>query len=118
MRIFTHVLDGTHGKPALGMHALLARHGENGWTAVADAETDYNGRIEEWADWYLERGLYRIVFDSDGYFASQGVAAAYSEVGVIFRVQGGGQYLRVQVTISPYSYSTYFGTLDNPADRQ
>lgn len=112
MRIFTQVLDGTHGKSAVGMHALLARAGENGWTAVADEETDHNGRIEEWAGWYLERGLYRIVFDSDGYFSSQGVAAAYSEVGVTFRMEGGGECFRVQVTISPYSYSAYFGTID------
>jgi len=112
MRIFTRVLDGTYGKSAEGVRASLARACDNGWTTVADAETDRDGRIAEWDSRYLERGLYRIVFDSDSYFASRGAVAAYPEVVVIFRMQRGVHFFQVQVTLAPYSYSTYFGTMD------
>jgi 5-hydroxyisourate hydrolase len=112
MRIFAQVLDGTYGKCAVGVHALLARAGDDGWTTVADAETNNEGRIEEWDSCYLGPGLYRIVFDSDRYFAHLGAIAAYPEVIVIFRIQDEGRVFQVQVTLAPYSYSTYFGTMD------
>jgi 5-hydroxyisourate hydrolase len=114
MRIFTQVLDGTYGKYAAGVHARLARAGECGWTTVADAETDKDGCIEAWDNRYLDRGLYRIVFDSDSYFAGLGAAAAYPEVIVIFRMQNEAHVFQIQVTLAPYSYSTYFGTMDLP----
>jgi 5-hydroxyisourate hydrolase len=112
MRIFTRVLDSTHGKSAVGVPARLARARDNGWATVADAETDHDGRIPEWESRFLERGLYRIVFDSDDYFTRRGMVAAYPEVVVIFRIQKGVHFFQLQVTLAPYSYSTYFGTMD------
>ena len=112
MRIFTRVLDSMYGKPAAGVHARLARARDTGWTTVADAETDDDGRIAEWDSRHLEGGLYRIVFDSDGYFSGRGMATAYPEVVVIFRTQKSVHFFRVQVTLAPYSYSTYFGTMN------
>jgi len=113
MRIVAQVLDGTYGKAAVGVRACLARADGNGWTTVARAETSRDGYIEEWDSWHLDRGLYRIVFDSDSYFAGLGATAAYPEVAVIFRMQNESVAFQVQVTLSPYSYSTYFGTIDD-----
>jgi len=113
MRIFVQTLDGTYGKPAVGVGARLARADGRSWTTVAAAETNYEGCMENWDVWHFERGLYRIVFDSDGYFASLGVTVAYPEVSVIFRVAPNAPSFQVQVTLAPYSYSTYFGTLDD-----
>lgn len=115
MRIIAQVLDGTYGKSAVGVRACLARANGNGWTTVAEAETNRDGCIEDWDSWYLDRGLYRIVFDSDSYFAGLGVTSAYPEVAVIFRMQNESIAFQVQVTLAPYSYSTYFGTLDGQA---
>ncbi len=115
MRIIAQVLDGTYGKPAIGVRASLARADGNGWTTVAEAETNGDGCIEDWDRWHLERGLYRIVFDSDSYFAGLGVTTAYPEVTVIFRMQNGFVAFQVQVTLSAHSYSTYFGTIDGHA---
>src|ERR1700730_15671101 len=112
MRIVAQVLDGTYGKPAVGVGARLARANGDIWTTVAVAETNREGYIEDWDSWRLERGLYRIVFDSDGYFAGLGAATAYPEVAVVFRMQNGFVTFHVQVTLAPYSYSTYFGTTD------
>lgn len=112
MRIVTQVLDSTYGKSAVGVRARLARAQGSSWSMVAEAETNAEGCIEDWDSCSLERGLYRIVFDSDSYFAGLGGSAAYPEVIVIFRMQDESYAFQVQVTLSPYSYSTYFGTLD------
>jgi 5-hydroxyisourate hydrolase len=112
MRIFTQVLDGAYGKPAVGVGARLARLGDSMWITVADAETDEEGRIEDWDSRYLERGLYRIVLDTDSYFAKLGVAIAYPEVAVVFRMEPESRAFQVQVILAPYSYSTYFGSVD------
>jgi 5-hydroxyisourate hydrolase len=113
MKIVTQVLDSTYGKSAVGVRARLSRANGPGWTTVAEAETNIDGCIEDWDSWHLERGLYRIVFDSDSYFAGLGGTAAYPEVVVIFRMQDESRAFQVQVTLAPYSYSTYFGTLES-----
>jgi 5-hydroxyisourate hydrolase len=111
MRIHTQVLDGTYGKPASGVGALLSRAmSGDGWVTVGHAETDDDGRIEDWDTWRLEHGLYRIMFDSDSHFAKLGVTSAYPEITIIFRIQDESQDFQVQITLTPYSYFTYFGT--------
>jgi 5-hydroxyisourate hydrolase len=112
MRIHAQVLDGTYGKSAAGVRACLARADGDGWTTVSEAETSKDGYIEDWESWHLERGLYRIVFDSDSYFAGLGATTAYPEVAVIFRMRNEYMTFQVQVTLTPYFYSTYFGTAD------
>lgn len=116
MRIVTQVLDSTYGESANGVRARLARATGDGWTTVAEAETNGDGCIEGWDTWRLERGLYRIVFDSDNYFAGIGTASAYPEVIVVFRMEDESHAFHVQVTLAPYSYSTYFGKLDDHSD--
>lgn len=116
MRIFTQVLDGTFGRVAVGVRASLARASDNEWTIINSAITDRAGRIDVWADWPLERGLYRIVFDTDVYFAELGTSTAYPEVAVIFRILDESHAFQIQVTLGPYSYSTYFGTTDGHAE--
>jgi 5-hydroxyisourate hydrolase len=113
MRIVAQVLDGTYGKAAVGVRACLSRADENGWTTVAEAETNRDGYIEDWDSWHLDRGLYRIVFDSDSYFAGLGAVTAYPEVAVIFRMQNESVVFQIQLTLAPFSYSTYFGTTDS-----
>lgn len=113
MRIVTQVLDGTYGKPAAGVRARLSRGGGNSWATVAEAETTADGCIEEWRTLHLKLGLYRIVFDSDGYFARLGSSTAYPEIVVIFRMENESHLFQVQVTLAPYSYSTYFGTTES-----
>ena len=112
MRIVAQVLDGTYGKSAVGVRARLARANGSGWTTVAEAETNRDGCIAAWEAMHLDRGLYRIVFDNDSYFAGLGTSTAYPEVAVVFRMQNGFVAFQVQVTLAPYFYSTYFGTVE------
>ena len=114
MKIVTHVLDGVYGKSAAGVRARLLRAVDTGWAMVAEAETNNKGCIEDWDTMRLQRGLYRIEFDSDSYFAGLGCAAAYPEVITTFRMLDESHAFRVQVTLAPYSYSAYFGAVDDP----
>jgi 5-hydroxyisourate hydrolase len=113
VRIVTQVVDGTYGKSAAGVRVCLASATGDSWSVVAEAETDGDGCIMEWQSRHLERGLYRIVFDSDGYFARLGAVSAYPEIIVLFRMEDDLHLFRVHVTLSPYSYSTYFGTAES-----
>jgi 5-hydroxyisourate hydrolase len=116
MKIATQVLDSTYGQSAVGVHARLERFSGAGWTTIAEAVTNDEGYIEDWREgWRLERGLYRIVFDSDSYFARLGTSTAYPEVIVIFRMPDESRTFQVRVMLSPYSYSTFFGILDTRA---
>ena len=118
VRIHTQVLDGTYGKPAAGVSAHLAQAiSGNGWATIGAAETDDNGRITNWDGWHLDHGLYRIVFDSDSHFARLGASSAYPEIIVIFRIQDNSQDFQVQLTLTPYSYSAYFGMLDDYSEK-
>jgi 5-hydroxyisourate hydrolase len=112
MRIVAQVLDGTYGKTAVGVRARLARAHNDGWITVAETETNTYGRIEDWDIWHLERGLYRIVFESDSYFAGLGAGSAYPEVAVVFRLKDEYETFQVQLLLAPYSYSAYFGTAE------
>ncbi|WP_433256953.1 hydroxyisourate hydrolase [Streptosporangium sp. CA-135522] len=110
MGISAQALDSVYGRSAAGVRARLERAEDSHWSAVADAETDGEGCITEWCGQKFERGLYRIVFDSDYYFVSLGLSAAYPEISVIFRMQHEADSYQIKVMLSPYSYSTYFGS--------
>jgi 5-hydroxyisourate hydrolase len=111
MRIVAQVLDGTYGKPAVGVRAFLASVKGAGWLPIAETETSGDGRIS----WELEHGLYRIVLDSDSYFAGLGATSAYTEIAVVFRMRDEAAAFQVQVTLAPCSYSTFFGTVPGSA---
>jgi 5-hydroxyisourate hydrolase len=109
MRISAQVLDSTYGQPAAGARARLEHSEANGWRLVAKAVTNSEGSIQSWGDHDLERGLYRLVFDCDSYFAGLGGTTAYPEVVVIFRMPTEMHACLVQVVLAPYSHSTYLG---------
>jgi 5-hydroxyisourate hydrolase len=112
MKIVAQVLDSTYGQSAVGVHASLERSSGSGWTTLAEGVTNNEGYIEDWnGDWPSGRGLYRMVFDSDSYFASLGSSTAYPEVIVIFRATDESRTFQVRIMLSPYSYSTFFETL-------
>ncbi|GAA4236633.1 5-hydroxyisourate hydrolase [Streptosporangium album] len=110
MSITALALDSVYGRKAAGVRARLERVVNGTWEDIAEVETDYEGCIKQWDGASLERGLYRIVFDSDQYFVALGLSAAYPEISVMFRIQDEVDSYQIQVTLSPYFYSTYFGS--------
>lgn len=53
-------------------------------------------------------GLYRLRFETEAYFAAQGLASIYPFVEVTFRVEGDGHY-HIPITMSANGYATYRG---------
>jgi 5-hydroxyisourate hydrolase len=109
MSVSAQALDVVYGRSAAGVRARLEQPAGEGWQVIASAETDSDGQIFDWLDDKLDQGFYRIVFDSDSYFASLGMSAAYPEIAVLFRVQDEADSCQIQVLLAPYSYSMYFG---------
>ncbi|SCG63970.1 hydroxyisourate hydrolase [Micromonospora humi] len=110
MSVSAQALDVVYGRSAAGVRARLERPSGESWRTVSQAETDSDGQILDWLDDDFEQGAYRIVFDSDSYFASLGISAAYPEVAVVFRVQDETDTCQIQVLLAPYSYSMFFGS--------
>lgn len=105
MTLSTHVLDATAGRPAVGVAVTLTAAG----TAVADGLTDADGRIAELGG-QLAAGVYRLHFDTGGYFAAEGIVGFYPEVVIAFEITDLTGHYHVPLLLSPYSYSTYRGS--------
>ncbi|TDD37682.1 hydroxyisourate hydrolase [Actinomadura sp. KC06] len=105
MSLSTHVLDAAKGLPAAGTTVRLERRDADGggWTTLAAARTDGDGRIKEW-DTELNTGTYRLVFDTSG------LSDFFPEVAVAFTITDPGRHLHVPLLISPFAYSTYRGS--------
>jgi 5-hydroxyisourate hydrolase len=111
--ITTHVLDTSRGRPAGGVPVVLEiQSGQRGWDFVGRGETDRDGRAKELVPpgHSLSEGIYRLTFDTESYFASQGVEGFYPEVFIVFAVRDAGQHYHVPLLLNAYGYSTYRGS--------
>jgi 5-hydroxyisourate hydrolase len=108
--ISTHVLDIALGQPAARVSVSLERRDDSTWVRVGGGDTDGDGRLRSLLpdDLTAPAGIYRLVFDTGGYFARLGVETFYPSVAVMFRA-GGGHY-HVPLLLSPFGYSTYRGS--------
>ncbi|MEX2180678.1 MAG: hydroxyisourate hydrolase [Gemmatimonadaceae bacterium] len=110
--ISTHVLDTTVGLPAAGVRVALERRVGDAWTALGSATTDADGRIRELLSpgAALERGVYRLHFETGAYFGARGVKAFHPAVAVEFEVTDPSQRHHVPLLVTPFSHSTYRGS--------
>jgi 5-hydroxyisourate hydrolase len=107
-KITTHVLDSVLGKPAPGVGVKLERKESQGWNAVAQAETDQDGRCPSLAV-DAEPAVYRLTFVIDEYLSRQGRASIYPEIAVTFRC-GNDAHYHLPLLLSDNSYTTYRGS--------
>ena len=110
--ITTHVLDTARGRPAAGVPVVLEVESGNDWKALGRGATDADGRIGQLLPGgaTLAAGTYRLTFDTQAYFASQGIEGFYPQVSVVFIVRDPAQHYHVPLLLSPYGYSTYRGS--------
>ena len=109
--ITTHVLDTSLGKPAAGVPALLEKQsGEGAWTEAGRGVTDDDGRIRDLLKSPLEAGIYRLTFDTAGYFEARNTPSFFPQVIIVFEVRNAGQHHHVPLLLSPFGYSTYRGS--------
>ncbi|KQX57963.1 MULTISPECIES: hydroxyisourate hydrolase [unclassified Streptomyces] len=105
LNVIAEALESVHGRSAVGLNARLESLLDNEWVLLAERRTDEDGRIDEWGHAGGHRGLYRIVFDVDRYFAGLGLTPGYPEVTTTFRASEEGAGHRVTLTFSPHRYA-------------
>jgi 5-hydroxyisourate hydrolase len=105
--VSSHVLDAVAGAPAVGMTLRLEQR-TDGWSPVGSGLTDDDGRWRR--DDALPAGVYRLAFDTGGWFASRGQATFYPEVSVVFEIVDATSHHHVPLLLSPFAYSTYRGS--------
>ena len=109
--ITTHVLDTAAGRPGAAIAIELERHDAGGWHQVGAGVTDGDGRLRTLTPaGPVAPGVYRIRFDTGGYFAGQHQTGFFPVVEIQFHVADGAQHYHVPLLLSPYGYSTYRGS--------
>jgi 5-hydroxyisourate hydrolase len=112
-RISTHVLDTMLGKPAAGVPVRLEQREKSGsWLLLGAAQTDQDGRCGQLLrdDSVLSAGIYRLAFETEGYFLAKKIATLYPLVEVTFRVRDGESQFHIPLLLSPNGYTTYRGS--------
>jgi 5-hydroxyisourate hydrolase len=112
-RISTHVLDTARGSPANDIPVHLERRDVTaGWRALVSSRTDSDGRCAQLLPEGdpMPAGSYRLVFETEGYFAAQKIDALYPVVEITFQVRAGESHLHIPLLLSPNGYTTYRGT--------
>jgi 5-hydroxyisourate hydrolase len=111
--ISTHILDTSRGRPATAVSvALEVLNAGEGWSRLAESETDADGRVSEFgvSETQLLPGTYRLVFAVSKYFESLQQQTFYPEVVVTFLIEATTEHYHVPLLISPFGYSTYRGS--------
>ena len=111
--ITTHVLDTSLGRPAAGIRVRLeSEAGEGTWNEVGKGITDDNGRVKDLvrSASAIQAGVYRLIFDTEPYFAKHHVQGFYREVSIVFTIRDPSQHYHVPLLLSPFGYSTYRGS--------
>ncbi|MGL4513596.1 MAG: hydroxyisourate hydrolase [Lacipirellulaceae bacterium] len=109
--ITTHALDTALGRPVAGMGVELARLDATGApTVLGVGFTNDDGRAADLMRTPLEPGVYRLRFDTAGYFAATGRETFFPRATVEFTVTAGREHYHVPLLVSPFGYSTYRGS--------
>ncbi len=110
--ITTHVLDTSRGRPAAGVPIVLSQRDASGaYVELSRGATDVDGRLRTLTEGKsLEKGVYRLVFDTAAYFTSIGVEGFYPEAAITFEVRVPSEHFHVPLLLNPFGFSTYRGS--------
>ncbi|MBS7544083.1 hydroxyisourate hydrolase [Ancylobacter oerskovii] len=114
-RLTTHVLDTTRGTPAAGVRIELQREAAGGFTTIAEASTNGDGRCDAplLGSDRMQAGTYQLLFHVGAYFrAALGREASpfLDVVPVRFAITDADGHYHVPLVVTPWSYSTYRGS--------
>ena len=113
-QLTTHILDTTHGCPAVGVEVRLFALGDVR-KLRASAVTNVDGRTEQplLDDKAMHTGTYELEFDVGDYFKARETPVAdpafLDTVVIRFSIIADEHY-HVPLLVSPWSYSTYRGS--------
>ena len=106
-----HVLNLQDGLPSAGISVTLEKQEGKDWKLLNTGSTNEQGRIPALypADKALEKGIYRVTFETGDWFKQHKSATFFPEIPVIFMVDGSVPHYHIPLLLSPYGYSTYRG---------
>ncbi|MEI2715000.1 MAG: hydroxyisourate hydrolase [Nocardioides sp.] len=112
MTISTHVLDATHGRPAVGLSITLGRIEGDVVQDLGSGLTNADGRCPELTEGLdLAEGTYRMRFETAAWFDAVGIHDYfYPYAEVVFTVTDAAAHHHVPLLLSPFAYSTYRGS--------
>ena len=110
-QLTTHILDTSIGKPAEGVSVILEQHKSGSWKKYAEGISNKDGRISDLLvpGQHLDKGSYRLVFDSSSYFKKLDKKTFYPSITIEFEISDNSHY-HVPLLLNPYGYSTYRGS--------
>jgi len=105
MMITTQVQDAARGLPAPRVPVALDCFITGfGWKEVGHGVTNAEGRVAEFGEPDAP-GLYRLMFDVAAYQHE----AFFPSIAIIFEVRDANLPVHIDLTISPYGYTTHRG---------
>jgi len=109
--VTTHVLDTSSGKPAPEITIILYFFKEDNWDEIASGITNKDGRISDLfkKETSLEKGIYKMKFETGDYFKQRGLKNFYPQVEIIFEIDSDEHY-HIPLLLSPFGYTTYRGS--------
>lgn len=110
-QITTHILDTTQGKPAPGVIIVLYQGGNDEWKEMARSVTNSDGRIPDLlpGSLVLQKGIYKMRFETKDYFDKAQVKTFYPYVEIVFEISNEAHY-HIPLLLNPFGYSTYRGS--------
>ncbi|KAI7862177.1 hydroxyisourate hydrolase [Spinellus fusiger] len=110
--ITCHVLVTSHGVPAKNMSVKAEKLESYDFVTLSVSATDDDGRCPTLIlpGHKLERGIYRLTFETKTYFESLGQQCFYPHVQITFELTNPEQHYHIPLLISPYGYTTYRGS--------
>jgi 5-hydroxyisourate hydrolase len=112
MGVSIHVTDCMYGRPAAGMNVSFDQEVEGIWKERERGVTADDGRFVGLPHEKLTKGLYRLTFDLDGYYARLGSTPFHPRAAVEFRVGDSRDNCHIPLMVTPHFYSTCQGTDD------
>jgi 5-hydroxyisourate hydrolase len=111
IKITSHVLDTSKGKPAEGITLVLYQGGNDEWKEMSRSVTNADGRTPSPVngEQSLQEGIYKIRFETKDYFDKNNISTFYPFIEIIFEIKDAEHY-HIPLLLSPYGYSTYRGS--------
>jgi 5-hydroxyisourate hydrolase len=106
MMLSVHVVDCAYGVSAADVGVVLRRQIESNWRDLVAGRTGSDGRLVVWRDVAIDTGIYRLVFDLDGYYGILGTIPLYPRAIVEFRIDDPNTDMHLPLMVTSNSYLT------------
>ncbi|KAI9471909.1 MAG: hydroxyisourate hydrolase [Benjaminiella poitrasii] len=109
-----HVLIASTGQPGQNIDVRIEKLNQqsNDFTTLSTAQTNNDGRCPTLLPegYQIEKGIYRVTFETKAFFSKFGQECFYPYVQITFELSNPEQHYHIPLLISPYSYTTYRGS--------